>query len=354
MFLVGKSIPDHITSLPQHVLNTPFGQMIKPQLDAMMRPITQAPVRHPQTEQLHATNARPSSDNSHPHKSLRLPKLLSSSLRPITYTKVPPLDKVIAKLGSLGQDPIIADVKKFIEAIHGARSAQNAPVPALPALASLIQKSLTMLPTNELFAAYDLFRLVVADVRVGAYFAEEKDTATILQLMQHINKISQEAPYNLRVVSLHVACNLFASKLAAHVLLAKPAIVKELIALVTSSLLDEGHVTVRVAASCLSFNLAYTNHLSREKNGPNRAEPLGEDEQAELVAAIVEAIGREEESKETVKALALALGLLMYCAPVNGGVLELCDVMDASAAIKGKLALSGEDAVLKEVMNELL
>ena len=44
MFLVGKGIPDHITSLPQTVLNTPFGQMLKPQLDNAMRGITQAPV----------------------------------------------------------------------------------------------------------------------------------------------------------------------------------------------------------------------------------------------------------------------------------------------------------------------
>lgn len=43
MFLVGKSIPEHITSLPQTVLNTPFGQMLKPQIDQAMRGITQAP-----------------------------------------------------------------------------------------------------------------------------------------------------------------------------------------------------------------------------------------------------------------------------------------------------------------------
>ena len=47
MFLVGKGIPDHITSLPQTVLNTPFGQMLRPQIDAAMRPITQAPTPHP-------------------------------------------------------------------------------------------------------------------------------------------------------------------------------------------------------------------------------------------------------------------------------------------------------------------
>ena len=44
MFLVGTGIPDRITSLPQDVLNTPFGQMLKPQLESAMRGVTQAPV----------------------------------------------------------------------------------------------------------------------------------------------------------------------------------------------------------------------------------------------------------------------------------------------------------------------
>ncbi|KAI4845010.1 DUF862-domain-containing protein, partial [Aureobasidium sp. EXF-8846] len=44
MFLVGKGIPDHITALPETVLNTPFGAMMKTRLDAEMRHITQAAV----------------------------------------------------------------------------------------------------------------------------------------------------------------------------------------------------------------------------------------------------------------------------------------------------------------------
>ena len=44
MFLVGTAIPEHITSLPQTVLDTPFGQMLKPQLDQAIRGVTQAPV----------------------------------------------------------------------------------------------------------------------------------------------------------------------------------------------------------------------------------------------------------------------------------------------------------------------
>ena len=41
MFLVGRSIPEHIRSLPQTVLNTPFGQMIKPQIEIALRGVTQ-------------------------------------------------------------------------------------------------------------------------------------------------------------------------------------------------------------------------------------------------------------------------------------------------------------------------
>ncbi|KAI9894134.1 MAG: Kinesin [Vezdaea aestivalis] len=55
LFLVGKGIPEHITSLPQTVLNTPFGQMLRPSLEQSMKSVTQAPVP-PQNTALHATN----------------------------------------------------------------------------------------------------------------------------------------------------------------------------------------------------------------------------------------------------------------------------------------------------------
>jgi hypothetical protein len=38
-FLVGKGIPDYITSLPTTVLNTPFGQMFKARMDASRQDI---------------------------------------------------------------------------------------------------------------------------------------------------------------------------------------------------------------------------------------------------------------------------------------------------------------------------
>ena len=43
MFLVGKSIPEEIRSLPETFLRTPMGQMVRGQLDESMRKMTQAP-----------------------------------------------------------------------------------------------------------------------------------------------------------------------------------------------------------------------------------------------------------------------------------------------------------------------
>ena len=46
-FLVGKGIPKHITSLPQTVLETPFGQMLRPLIEQAMRPTVMAPTQNP-------------------------------------------------------------------------------------------------------------------------------------------------------------------------------------------------------------------------------------------------------------------------------------------------------------------
>ncbi|KAF9158713.1 hypothetical protein DFQ26_007312 [Actinomortierella ambigua] len=55
-FLVGKSIPSHITSLPADFLQTPFGQMMRPMIENMFGPTQQAPLQNP-TFPLMPTNA---------------------------------------------------------------------------------------------------------------------------------------------------------------------------------------------------------------------------------------------------------------------------------------------------------
>jgi len=51
MFLCGVGIPEKIKNLPREVLNTPFGQMMRPALERQLRPITQAaPTSLPQSQ----------------------------------------------------------------------------------------------------------------------------------------------------------------------------------------------------------------------------------------------------------------------------------------------------------------
>ncbi|EGD92263.2 hypothetical protein H113_00161 [Trichophyton rubrum MR1459] len=57
MFLVGKGIPDHIRNLPETFLNTPFGQMMKPYIDGMLRGATQGPDIQPVPASLPASAA---------------------------------------------------------------------------------------------------------------------------------------------------------------------------------------------------------------------------------------------------------------------------------------------------------
>ena len=128
-------------------------------------------------------------------------------------------------------------------------------------------------------------------------------------------------------------------------------LVKELITLVTTSLLDEGHNNVRIAAASLAFNISTSNHRSRLEKG---SELLGDSDQVELLASILEALGRESESKDAAKGLVLALGLLVYCVPEEGELLDLCRAMEAAETVKAKLSLSDNDPTLKEIAEVLL
>ena len=71
----------------------------------------------------------------------------------------------------------------------------------------------------------------------------------------------------------------------------------------------------------------------------------------ELVASLLEAIGREE-SKEGIKGLVFALGLLAYGCDVEGEVRDLLRAMDAKGIVEAKMgSVAKEDQVLlTEVM----
>ena len=346
MFLVGKEIPPHITSLPQTVLETPFGRMLQPQIDRALRPVTQAPISVQPSSRTELSKAV--GINSHPHTRLKVPKLLNATSKPVIYTKVPPLDKLVAKLDTKTQFSIVDAMVQFIKVSHGT-GPQQARIPSLPNFGEWLRSSPKTLPSDKLFAAYDLFRLALADQRISAFFAEEESTATILELLKHFNQLGIAAPYNLRIVTLHMACNLFSSPLASQEICRRLPVIKELMSLIATSLQQEERENVRIAAASLSFNISVANHGARIQKGED---VLQDSEQVEMLALVLEAF-RRDESKEACKGLALTLGLLVYCAPVDGEVLDLCRVMEAAKTVSDKEILS-EDGVTTEVAKELL
>ncbi|KAI4158753.1 MAG: hypothetical protein LQ342_007148 [Letrouitia transgressa] len=466
MFLVGKGIPDHITSLPQTVLSTPFGQMLKPQLDSAMRGITQAPAAPAGISRTRPNNsARPlmngqssNSSNSingaqfsagtvhyattlkkldallqsaksscavifftsatcppcklvypaydelaaeaagkaylikvdlseahevgaryqvratptfvtflrgqkesewvganegqlrgnvrmlvqmahppHPHTQMIL-RTLQRHHRAITYAKTPPLEKLIAKLGSRGNDPAAIALKDFV-ATRGALGALEAPLPNLPNITSYIRDCLENRPVDVLFPVIDLLRCALVDSRVSGYFAGEPSNQTIAMTLRKIDSLAESCPYNLRIVTLHMACNLFTSPLLAKQLLQRNHLSSPLIQLVAFSLLDSSHPPIRVAAATLAFNIAAVNHVQRLDG---KEDILSESAQVELAASLLEAVSREEESKDGLKGLLTAIGLLVYTAPREGELVEVCGALGAKTTVKGKKA-DGDD-----------
>ncbi|CAO1599569.1 hypothetical protein XANCAGTX0491_003290 [Xanthoria calcicola] len=471
MFLLGKGIPDHITSLPQTVLNTPFGQMLKPQLDSAMRGITQAPVaptaipaQHQPTSvnghsrmqigqvngasglttgQVHQvttlkkletllTSARnscavifftsatcppcklvyPAYDElaaeagdkavlikvdlseayeigskyqvraiptfmsylrgekenewvgasegqlrgnvrmliqmahpPHPHSNLRL-RILQRRHKPVTYSKIPPLEKLIAKMGARGSDLAVSALKDFI-CIRGASGASSAPLPSLPTITAFMVQSIETVAPDSLFPDIDLLRCALVDQRVSGYLASEHSNSTVSKVFTKTNMLSEACPYSLRIVTLQLACNLFTSPILATQLLQDGELCTKLLQLVTSSLLDTAHPPVRVAAASLAFNIAAFNHLRRLEE---REDILKESAQVELIACLLETLTNENESKDCVRGLLTAIGLFVYGAPRQGELVELCNALDAKGTVKAEKSFSDD---LKDLVLEV-
>ena len=467
MFLVGKGIPSHITSLPQTVLNTPFGQMLRPQLDSAMRGVTQAPIParsvpsqrssngvtsnghaskeleevpsvvyrptklkqldellasakescavifftsatcppckivYPAYDELAAragskavlikvdlseayeigaryqvratptfmTFLKGEKENEwqganesqlrgnvnlllqmahplHPHTNLRVPTLQRTYKTPVTYPKVPPIEKLVAKLGDLGADPSVKALRDFNIA-RAESGAVDAPLPALPDVSQLIINSTKTVPPEKLFPLVDLFRLALIDPRVSGYFAQ--DVSPVLAILHKVVQLDDNCPYQLRIVTLHMACNLWTSPLFPKYLLSDGKLSTPLLHILTSSLLDASHTQVRVVAAQLAFNMAATNHQQRLAHKKN--DLLPESGQVELMASLLEAMKNEKESIDALRVLYLATGLIKYLAPVDGEISQLCEAVGAKdIANEAQVAFKELKDLAKEVI----
>jgi hypothetical protein len=122
--------------------------------------------------------------------------------------------------------------------------------------------------------------------------------------------------------------------------------------LITTSLLDDKHHNVRVAAASLSFNIATANSRLRTEE---HLESLPEGEQVELAASLLEAIrcgGRI--TRGTKRISCSPLDTLVYCAPKNGELVDLLKSMDARGTVLAKRKLFPGEALVKDIGDVLL
>lgn len=285
----------------------------------------------------------------HKHDSMRLPAFRKPGTKPVLYSKSPPLEKLKVKMGPTAESPAVAGVMHFISK----RTADGLAESTLPDLASFskfLYTAPSMLPAEVLFTVVDLLRAALADQRFSGYFAEEKNHRTIAHLLTHVSSLVN-CPYSLRLVTLQAACNLFSSPLYPEHILSCPTLTDPMAQLITTSLLDDKHHNIRVAAASLSFNIAAANSRIRSEE---RRDTLPESIQVELAASLLEAISVEEESPEALKGFLLAFGCLVYCTSQDGELVDLLKTMDAESTILAKKKLFPNEALIEEVGREML
>lgn len=218
------------------------------------------------------------------------------------------------------------------------------------------------MPGSSHFAVVDLVRLLFLDPRVSTFFAEKElptGHKTLLTLLSRAHDLPS-CPYNLRIVMLQLACNLFSAPPYAEHLTSRTAdnvssaLRETCLRLATGCLLDREHANLRVVAASFAFNVAAFNHNARFAG---HADKLSEEDQVELAASLLEAVAQEEESVEALHGLLFALGLLVYGAPLDGAVVDLCramGVVNTAVNQKPKVEALRKEPLLKEVGQELL
>ncbi|KAL3594177.1 hypothetical protein FPOAC2_08482 [Fusarium poae] len=285
----------------------------------------------------------------HPHERLRLPTFSNPNAKPVLYTKVPPLDKLMAKMGSeVSGKPEVKALKQYLED-RTKDGPSSAVIPDMGHLSRLVKDSVTSLPIDILFTIVDLFRCALSDPRISGFFAEEKSHETVLAVLESVAK-KTDCPYALRLVTLQMACNFFSTPLFPDEIIRDSSLRAAIILLVSSSFLDESHNNVRVAASSLLFNLSLANRKARNGSKPT----LSGDDELELAASVVEAIALEEKSLEALHGMLLALGHLVYGTPLDGELPDLLQAVGAQDSILAKKSKFPGEKLITEVGTELL
>ncbi len=303
----------------------------------------------------------------HPHSQLRLPTFHRMIEKPIMYTRTPPLDKLLAKIsGDFSEHPSVRDLVDYIK-VRDEKGMAEAPLPNLHAFCDHLQSMFASLPAESHFAVIDLVRVAAADPRVSSFLAASEHERPTLSMLWSGRDMTS-APYNVQAVSLQLACNLFGSNVFQEQIFhpqnntAFPCL-RDFVETLAAQCLLSPHANARSMAAALVYNLAAFTHNQRMNgNGDEAGEAAAPSD--DLSAALLESISSlsslttppNQTLNEPFHALLLALGMLLYGAPLENMLLDLCRAMELGAVLKGFKSQPGlkDEPLLREVGDELL
>ena len=287
----------------------------------------------------------------HAHSRLRLPSLQQKIEKPTMYMKVPPMDKLLGKIGKPAEDQPIQELVQYIKSREQNGMADTA-IPNLHTFGDWMVQKFSQLPTEVHFAVIDLVRIAAADTRISSFFAAEQDYRTLKQIVP-VDKDFSNTPYNVQAVTLQLFCNLFGSTVFQDALLDHSSDLRRMLEQLASGCLLAEHNNARSLAAALIYNLAACDHNERIDG---KSDKLDVTSMGDLEAALVQAVISEEQNKETLHSLLMALGLILYAGPAESPIWELCVAMEVRESLKAKakMGVFAKEPLLKEIGEELL
>jgi desumoylating isopeptidase 1 len=277
---------------------------------------------------------------SYRHQNVSCPTFQRLVESPITFAKMPPLDKLLAKLGSTGKESAVTSLSEFIK--HRSSNSANAALPDLSPLSSIY----TDTPPDLRFALVDLIRLAALDSRVSSFLTTSP--SLVSTILTAPTSGWHSVPFQLRLTACQLIANLFTSPVFQDTLsTTSTPLLDAISALLATSLVDSVAPKVQQSAAAAVYNLACLNHNERLQGRADKFQ-MSED----IEAAIVSAVHEEEKDAETMRSLLLALGTILVGAP-EGGVAEgMCEAMELGSVLKTRESSDGFKD-MKSLMREV-
>lgn len=322
-FLVRKMIPEHIRFLPNLILQSPLGPLFQQQINLSAQPPSQSIIVTPGTP-----NSTP--PQRHPHEALLLRRIKADPV--FVFCKTEPdtiftygeredseRDNELDSMRINGLTPDDRHEAKLVwEIIGNTRQVLSEPRPV-----NFLDKAIGSMERLRM--------LLLGREGIAKSLAKEvEENSLLVYLLNYSRESGRPSEFSKTVLDL--ACNYFCWTSSRELICQSPLITNEILRFTIESILDKEEPEQQRAASALVSNMCTVfSRLHSHKEHNNEA--FTANVQVELVAAILNGLGSLRDF-ELGRNLLRTLACLIYKAPLDGDLLELCQVMEAKQVIE--------------------